>query len=103
MIWDQNLKKKDGGNGITPKNSEMTDFTGHICEFCGNNLKKMVQRRCCGKNKDVSERLRRDVHNPISPIFHPRKVFPEIINFRKIQLYFITVVFYGWCELFRDN
>ena len=87
MIWDQNLKKKNGGNGITPKNSEMTDFTGHICEFCGNNLKKMVQRRCCGKNKDISERLRRDVHNPISPIFHPRKVFPKVINFRKIQFY----------------
>ena len=69
MVWDQKMKRKYGlENSIGLSNKELPK-AGRFCKHCGGDLVTMVKQRCCG-NPD--NRLKRDVHNPISDIFHPR-------------------------------
>ena len=69
MVWAEKMKRL-GKHGIPESNAEV-EPDAHICKYCGNNLKDMVIRRCC---MPEDNRLRRDVHNPVSQIFNPRNV-----------------------------
>ena len=83
MIWAQKMKRKYG-DYIAKSNLDMSNG-GHFCKFCNGDLVSMVKRRCCGvDNTSEDSRLRRDVHNPISKIFHPRNGINIIPKLEKI-------------------
>jgi hypothetical protein len=74
LVWNEKITQKFPDVQGWAKSNRDIPMAAHVCRFCDEELKSMVQRRCCNKDNN---RLKRDasmgdiaIHQ--SEIFNPR-------------------------------